>query len=141
MIAHEVTKESRLRELHWKILHNIYPTNILLSKIGVTETNKCSYCTNEIDFIEHFFFKCNKIRKLWKHIENVTQAKFGYFIKLDEIDVLLGIRKGILKKDSYYFVNNAILVGKMCVGKFRYGKPLEIIQMFDQEMRIRKLLY
>ena len=31
-IAYEVTKESRLRELHWKIVHNIYPTNIMLSK-------------------------------------------------------------------------------------------------------------
>ena len=33
LLAIITTKESRLRELHWKILNNIYPTNILLSKI------------------------------------------------------------------------------------------------------------
>ena len=31
--ARSVTKESRLRELQWKVLHNIYPTNILLHKM------------------------------------------------------------------------------------------------------------
>ena len=140
-IAYEVTKESRLRELQWKILHNIYPTNIILQKLGVTVTNKCSYCDNEIDFIEHFFFECKKIRKLWEHVENITQAKFGSLIRLDKIYVLLGIKQRSLDKDIYNFINNAILVGKMCVGKFRYGKPIEIIQMFDHEMQIRKFTY
>ena len=30
------TKETRLRVLQWKIIHNIYPTNILLYKMGVS---------------------------------------------------------------------------------------------------------
>ena len=33
-IAHKATKESRLRLLHSKFIHNIYPTNILLEKNG-----------------------------------------------------------------------------------------------------------
>ena len=33
-IAHESTKESRLRLLHFKFIHNIYPTNILLNKMA-----------------------------------------------------------------------------------------------------------
>jgi hypothetical protein len=36
-IPHLVTKEVRLRELQWKINHNIYPTNILLQKMKATE--------------------------------------------------------------------------------------------------------
>ena len=32
-----VTKETRLRVLQWKILHNIYPTNILLCKMKVRD--------------------------------------------------------------------------------------------------------
>ena len=73
--------------------------------------------------------------------ENITQAKFGSLIRLDKIYVLLGIKQRSLDKDIYNFINNAILVGKMCVGKFRYGKPIEIIQMFDHEMQIRKFTY
>ena len=43
-IAFRATKETRLRVLHWKIRHNIYPTNILLCKMKEKENNKCTYC-------------------------------------------------------------------------------------------------
>ena len=43
------TKESRLRELQWKILHNIYPTNILLLKMELANNNRCALCDMEID--------------------------------------------------------------------------------------------
>ena len=32
-----VTKETRLRVLQWKILHNVYPTNILPCKMKVRD--------------------------------------------------------------------------------------------------------
>ena len=36
----------RLGVVQWKIVHNIYPSNILLSKMKVKENDKCSYCTD-----------------------------------------------------------------------------------------------
>ncbi|XP_076468368.1 uncharacterized protein LOC143299124 [Babylonia areolata] len=36
--------ETRLKEVQWKILHNIYPTSILLHKMEIMENNKCSIC-------------------------------------------------------------------------------------------------
>ena len=39
------TGDYRLREEEWKILHNIYRTNILFSKLKVKENNKCSTTT------------------------------------------------------------------------------------------------
>lgn len=53
------TKEVRLIELQWKIPHNIYPTNILLNKRKVTETDTCTYCNNIIDYRELFFSNAN----------------------------------------------------------------------------------
>ena len=55
-LAHNATKEERLRLLHWKILHNIYPTNILLKKMKIRDNDLCSLCY-EIDYIEHFFLE------------------------------------------------------------------------------------
>ena len=59
-IPYLVTTETRLRELQWKINHHIYATNILLHKMKVTLNNKCSYCINEVDFLEHFLFSLSK---------------------------------------------------------------------------------
>ena len=58
------TNEARLISLNWKILHNVYPTNVLLCKMGKAPNNICHTC-NVIDYIDHFFFKCKRIQHLW----------------------------------------------------------------------------
>ena len=140
LIAHNATKESRLRELHWKLLHNIYPTNILLSKLQITNNNKCKFCPNEIDFIEHFFFLCPMISKIWKKVEETVLYKYGIKIKINESEALLGIpEKERLSKLLINKVNHHILIAKMCIGKYKYGNPVDIICMFENEVNLRKL--
>ena len=59
--GNEACREARLQLLHFKILHNIYPTNILLHKMKIKDSALCDHCKVH-DFIEQFFFKCNKLR-------------------------------------------------------------------------------
>ena len=87
------TSEIRLRELQWKILHNIYPTHILLNKMGKVTSPNCPYCPNKRDFIEHFFLECKKINQLWKHVETIYNARFGKRIPISMTDVLTGKRQ------------------------------------------------
>ena len=54
LLSYKYTQQLTLRVRQWKILHNIYPTNILLSKMKIKENNKCSYCTDTVDVIGHF---------------------------------------------------------------------------------------
>ena len=75
-LAGKCCQESRLRELQWKILHNIYPTNILLHKIGIASNNKCTYCNDQVDFIEHFFVNCKQISNIWTMVKNVFYIKY-----------------------------------------------------------------
>jgi hypothetical protein len=93
-VAKQVTTESRLRELHWKILHNIYPSNILLHKMGLANNAFCTYCLNTIDYLEHFFFECRKIRHLWKHVEQIIFKLHGITILLNLENVLFGYIQG-----------------------------------------------
>ena len=51
--AVKCTKETRLQVLYLTILH-IYPTNILLNRIGIVESKYCNYCKNVIDWFVHF---------------------------------------------------------------------------------------
>ncbi|WP_419627006.1 hypothetical protein, partial [Thiolapillus sp.] len=88
-----VTKETRLRVLQWKLLHNIYPTNILLCKMKVRDDQMCSYCYDVVDYIEHFFFDCPPIQKFWKYIEQYILITFDIGIHLTIVDVLFGIKQ------------------------------------------------
>ena len=62
-IAHECTKETQLRLLHFKFIDNIYPTNILLNKKGLVISNNCLWCS-EVDYIEHAFYQCAKHKRI-----------------------------------------------------------------------------
>ena len=139
------TQETRLRELHWKILHNIYPTNILLQKMGLVDSHMCSLCKSHIDFVEHFFFECSKINYLWRYVERILREKCGINVVLDAHVVLLGmVDKNLfnLNTPQLKYVNQLIMIGKMCVSKFRYGMPLNIVLMFDKnEMKLRISTY
>jgi uncharacterized pyridoxal phosphate-containing UPF0001 family protein len=137
-IVRSVCKESRLRELHWKILHNVYPTNIILNKIGIAQTNKCSYCVDKVDYIEHFFVECPKINKIWCFVEDTINVKLNIRIKLTVSEMLVGCsrKEGMMTQDIRY-INFLIIIAKMCISKYRYGTPLDIIHTFEKELRLR----
>ena len=91
LMAVTVTKEIRLQVLQWKIIHNIYPTQILLFKMGKSANSNCKYC-NERDFLEHFFCTCSAVKPIWAPVENrmsvimeteittsISQKLFGIF--------------------------------------------------------------
>ena len=54
ILPFQVTKETRIVTLQWKILHNIYPTSILLEKIKIKSSAQCEHC-KVLDTIVHFF--------------------------------------------------------------------------------------
>ena len=135
LVASYATKEVRLRLLQWKILHNIYPTNILLHKMKVSESNKCSYCIHEVDYIEHFFYLCPEVGSLWKRVEQWVLMWTGIHIKLNITYVLFGVQEDIDKKNV---INKIILIGKMSISIYKKTKsPPPLLDIFDRQLAIR----
>ena len=138
MLPIKTTSEVRLRLLQWKIIHNIYPTRILLNKMGLSENANCKYCPNERDYIEHFFCNCQNVLELWRHVEDLVNGTLGYTITFSEQQKLFGIAD-----EAFLFahkVNNMILIAKMCISKFKYGDHTDIVALFKYEMQLRKIL-
>ena len=142
LIAYECTQETRLRELQWKILHHIYPTNILLHKMKEANNNKCPLCLDQIDFMEHFFFSCPIVNKFWESVEKLIQSKLSHSVHLTALNVLFGVCKTGLSNLEYKIINHIILIGKMCISIYKKtnGKvPLSIL--FEQNVWYRKVVY
>eukprot|EP00916_Digyalum_oweni_P017983 GHVL01029953.1.p1 GENE.GHVL01029953.1~~GHVL01029953.1.p1 ORF type:complete len:439 (+),score=22.22 GHVL01029953.1:1286-2602(+) len=137
-IASNASKEVRLRLLHWKITHNIYPTNIILYKMGITESISCTHCTEETDYIEHFFYYCIKISKVWNLVEEAFFTACSKRIHVDVRDALFGlVKRNSISSAEANYVNLLILIAKMCIGIYRYGTPLEIGCIFEKELSLR----
>ena len=54
-MVNAIISNKRNKTLQWKILHDIFPTNLLLCKMKVRDDQMCSYCNDVVDYIEHFF--------------------------------------------------------------------------------------
>ena len=136
--AKNVSKETRLRVLHWKILHNIYPTNIMLSKMKITENDKCSYCKDITDYIEHFFCDCPVVHGLWEFVEHTINLKTNAILKLSVTDKLFGVTAPQLPKETHHYINLLILIAKMCISIYKKTKSVVPLQfIFEREMNLR----
>ena len=139
MKAINSTKETRLRVLHWKIMNNIYPTNILLFKMSIKNSQNCEWC-DEFDYIEHFFATCRLVKPLWKEIESQINVFIGKKIKLSIKNILLGVSTNDEISTKYIAnINHAILIGKMVISKFKYGNAHNIKDTFEKEAKLRNL--
>jgi hypothetical protein len=49
------TKSSKLQWFQYIIIHRILGTNSLLYKINQKPNDKCSFCLEEVETIEHIF--------------------------------------------------------------------------------------
>ena len=133
-----VAKETRLRVLHWKILHDIYPTNILLCKMKVRDDQMCSYCNDVVDYIEHFFFDCPTIKTFWNYIEQYILITFDIQTHLTVVDVLFGIKQHNYGKVKNKLINHVILIAKMCIRMYNNKKTnafLPLSMIFENQLR------
>ena len=132
-------KEIKLQELQWKILHNIFPTNILLKRMGITQSEKCDYC-GENDLIEHYFYLCERNRNLWTKVNQKIRNKIGNEIQLNVKVVLFGIEQDEiydkLQASEVQFINNMLLIGKFSIIKSK-TQNVNLSLLFDNELRIR----
>ena len=132
------TKESRLRLLHFKIVHYIYPTNIILKKMKIKETNKCDNCA-EIETLDHLFFRCFKLKDFWTFISEKVSITLESHFSLNVINALFGITPDDTEADRTKIdkANHIILIAKMCISKAKFstGKSLRYIYEFESCLR------
>ena len=64
-----VCLETYLRDFQSKVLNYITCTNILLKKMGIVQSDLCTFCNLTKENIEHLFFSCSFSLKFWKDFE------------------------------------------------------------------------
>ena len=134
-------KEGKLISLCWKIVHRIYPTNVLLYHMNLKQTQLCTHCDlNEPDFLDHFFFSCKLISVIWSVIQREIEQYMNLKVILSGKIVLLGAHyiQGITRSQRNQ-INKVIAVGKMAVSKYKFKKEKTIEDIYLSEADLRSL--
>ena len=73
-----------------RTLHRRFYTNDKLYKMGIKNSDKCTFCHDESDSVEHMLLRCNVIKNFWDRINNwIEEIGFiGY--TLTESKIILG---------------------------------------------------
>lgn len=90
MLPRLSTDEVKLWNTQYKILRYILPTNYILKKMGLLETELCTFCDYDVETIEHLFIGCHKTKQLWQHVLAWLNDIIQEHIVLTDSDIILG---------------------------------------------------
>ena len=134
------------RDVLFKIVHNILPTNSLLFNYNIYNSNRCTFCAREPETLQHLFFECSYVTNLLSLIKNWVFALSSGTVSLQFSHILLrDINANSNKLKSVIL----LLIGLYCksvwlrrnVKKFerKHVLPNDIYVFFLQQLKLRIL--
>jgi hypothetical protein len=89
-IPFSVTKDTKLQDFQYKLIHRILITNSFLHKCGLKETELCTFCTETKESIVHIFWEFNYVRNFWLAIGNFLKI-CGVGLPFNAKDIIFGL--------------------------------------------------
>ena len=83
--------ETYVQCFQFKILNDILFTNSRLAKIGLIQSDLCTFCNIGVETIDHLFFYCAYSRVFWEEFESYWFAIAKEQRKLELKTILLGV--------------------------------------------------
>ena len=109
----KITYDHKLQNFQHKLLHRILPTNTLLVKIGIKDSDLCSFCKIARDYIMHYIWQCPKVQEFWQQAGRWLEEIF-------EIPIQLNIENTTFNTNTdefpyeiinlYYFLQNTLSI-------------------------------
>lgn len=124
----------KVKELHFKIINDIYPSKELIkSKFDIGE-NSCQFCDGDIETTEHIFFYCDYSKLFWAQLCSKMSCVITWINPLEYKQ----IKFGVLKKDysQHYLINNLFDVAKYFIHKCRFLKTPPSFPHFSNELKL-----
>lgn len=130
-----MSKETKLRDVQYKILHNIYPTMYHLFKWKIKETSNCSSC-GDTETTLHAIYECPIANRTYNNLKRVLREHMQLNLTLTLKDVLLGMQTHIKNKNA---INCILLLLKRRLILQREDKreigELEIIGLIKEQIK------
>ncbi len=131
LLPHKYFIPNKTKEVHFKILHKIYPVNATVSKyIDISST--CSFCGDEDETLVHLFYSCNLVQKFWSsvfsHLNKTPIHAYSFNLK----DIICYYTDSHTSKE--YIFNFFILFGKFFIHKQKFMGSFPIFSHFLVEV-------
>ena len=89
-----------------RIMHKIIGTNVMFKEMGVTNSNKCSFCLIAKDTVQHTFWECKHSQQFWTQFLVLLKEKCTscFRLRLSGYLILFGIDGDIKMENVFDFI-------------------------------------
>ena len=131
------SNDPKLRNFQFKVVHNIFPNNKILHRMGIENSSLCPRCNSVAETLEHYLWFCDTLRPFWQLVQNWINSTFNCHINLSSFNVILG------SKITENFVDNItinfiILHAKFYVHCCRWNNSLPSMEIWTQQLKQRE---
>ena len=109
----------------------------MFNKMGLATTKQCLGCT-EIDYMEHAFYQCTKLENFWTNVKQYILINYDWRLEINEkIALFSGSKAETEDAEIRKKVNHIILIAKLAISKYKYGKCKNLALIFEAELKMR----
>ena len=119
--------ETYVQCFQFKILNDILFTNSRLVKIGLIQSDLCTFCNIGVETVDHLFFYCVYSRVFWDEFESYWFAIAEEQRKLELKTILLGVTD-----TKCPLFNYLIVLGKLHLWNCRRNKRLPFFPSYKE---------
>ena len=77
-MAFQCTKSTKLITFNFKFLHRRISTNNFLKKIGLVDSEKCTFCEKETEKLAHLFWTCTETQVFLGQLQSMVTVLPSY---------------------------------------------------------------
>ena len=85
-----LTKEAKLQAFQFKILHHILATNRVLFKMGISNTDRCCFCSFNRETTLHLLYECHIVKTYWLQLKEWLAKNFNLTMLINPEFIILG---------------------------------------------------
>ena len=127
------TKDTKLRWLQFRILHNILTTNRSVSKYEEDQIDLCSFCSKHSETIQHLLYSCDVVKKFWGQLFDIIDKRCGHAnnFKVNERFIIFGESEHMYSDEISDLI---ILLAKMFIYRAKVQKTNLILRTFLKDV-------
>ena len=95
----------KLRWFEARVLHRLIPTRKFLYDRKIVDDPHCNSCNQDIQTVQHLFWRCEKLRDFWNELERSIKicGQCDTFCFSEEL-VLFGCKSNVITNDVFDFI-------------------------------------
>ena len=101
-----ITKNTKLQWLQYRVSHHILTTNSKLFKSGLVISPMCTFCNSDRETIVHLMWECHEVQDFLQDFETLLNALYIPFA-INKQSILFGL---INNRNVYYTTDNIIIL-------------------------------